>query len=80
MHQSVAPFIRTKDSSFELSCNFDEEDSCGGTLFLNNTGLLNQFDIVQSAVAISYTITDVTSISMKAIILLSKYKKSFFFQ
>jgi hypothetical protein len=80
MHQSFAPFIRTKEeSSFELSCNFDENDSCGGTIFSNNTGLLNQFEIALSAVAISYTITDVTSISIKAIILHPKYKELIIF-
>jgi len=47
-----------------FSCDFDANDNCGGVLSSNNSGLFNTFQGgAQSAVMVTTTATDITSIS-----------------
>lgn len=56
---NVAPWMSV------YSCDFDSSNNCGGFFTTNSLGLNAQFASVQSTLVNSYTITDLTSISIK---------------
>lgn len=56
----------TRNSVF--FCNFDGNNTCGGTLFFNSSGILHSFSFQQNQIIINTTVTDVTSISKRCIL------------